>query len=1587
MSVAVTKINNNSVLTFNGLLNILSAEEDSINYEESKKLLNSYSTILSSGAFPYVNTETGLQKIQTGEYRQYTEFIAEKLSLDASKVNDLINHFAKNVQSGNNNDSVSTSIASSSASFLTSEKNLLSYFLTMVMQQQAMYFQVSLEVLNSQKALLHPLKNKITSNGHSIIDKLIDDISYIEVTKLKLDIQSKTEYTFTNPDIFISNSLDNILIDMLNYFVHILLKSEKGFMTSSITKWFALLGKTKSFSSFLADSSDDRKATVEALSTLITLLFLDLESNFGSTDNDSLFISDPNNLIEITDIVMTSSFNPIIMYAWSIILHRQHVLLLANPGNKSAIEYQRKLVEGGMKNIEVTYLFLVDEALKMDVCHALVKNNDLISYDPLFPSILGCFVNAFIGYVEPTHEIITTIASIMRKSSNKVIEKFFGNPFTEELLILLKAKMPLTLNSYLEIISINSNLAVEELRSLPSYMCEVNSSTFNQVYEINDQQPELIKLTADIEVDLPFEDNKNASLLVKRGSNAQIVSTKGGKHLVLFIYEYNGWSLLGRILKTLTSRISSDRPDMRITRNTILKNLSYILEDLDPKLVNLIFKAMDTFVGDEDTISLVFRICDQALLLSDPELLCECFKLFDILCHNGYAYRIWSYIYKSDVFSFKITGGLAYDTLEKAEIPSESYCFTRALLKLGNTLVGLSLLDDESINRHLKAQVVNYYTDFSIKILENFTSWKYSDEAEKIEIGNLAVSFFNYIIDLEIELPSKSRQKLLSVFEYSTKKIVDHFLISELNDTRTVKPVLDTINLLSQATHQYSKTGKLGKKFNIWVSCSFKIVTSLVRLRSSIRNDVPSNLEKALFSDLSNIVNAYTVDFVHKVPIINTLSALVKGKWNESQPSMLAHMNSEMANVLLNTVYEDILSEESPVELKVSLFKFIEAVMQNNQKGLSLFMISGTSILNGKLSMVLGDRSLLQLLKAELCKIGNYGSEYTYYMLSAISACISVWMSVSDDSNDLQFIETLIKLIEKQSEKDQETMSLMETENLAKAVEITSLYLFVSNGKNKSCEEKIFNLLNSSTFIKILPLKFRLKANDNTLTKSLKLRIEKMFSGKVSLSDLQRSAPLSLTENIYDESLLTTVAKHKTDELEKLLIDLRAQTIASKLTQARINLVKALGGLITCYFNVNAPGIPTEYSHFAASLLKINYEESGLCVVSEDVYKGRIQLTFLILLTLSNSKKPIEESTVSSILAFSLRLLESKEINLTQGLVSENVEYYKPILRILLITLGMIDSPEFLSQSSTVLVDIFKNIICKSISILFNNIRNYALSVPNSQFIDNQLLMKQVDDIMIFLSLTRVFLKLKFSDRLDSNFAKILIDSGAYRAVAQMFTSSHLIKMNNEEIFIDFSVYFLSEFIQRKSIAERLVQNGIFHLLTESPVALIIQKGQVSPYSSKPIISRLHRLWVKNLLPIVLTLAAHFGEKVQFMICKFALAYKKQFQYTIHSWLEKDSFVGITIIEETEQLIVLAKILNSLECYNYVSVELGKDIETVALVPGLDTLQERKNFVNALNYLLTHPKYLSLKVRTIDGKTTLEELTEALKSLKDSLLE
>lgn len=1602
--------------------------------------------------------------------------------------------------------------------------------------------------LKSCIEFMERLQNDINSNFESSL--LIPLTSSSSSTSLSLTTTSNSSKDTPLPNIILNliiSEYSTFLLDILHLLSYLILKNPNHLDTSLISNWFDLmvsLNFCSKLSRFFPDSKT-KLHTIESLSSLISILVLNLDDNlldFSDYDttilNSRSLTNDGKTLRLITDDLLSLSnpnstnlsvTNSMVFYAWSILLHRKHVLLSdLDPSNPVCTKFLQDF-DGDLNDLRNLYELCALTASNFGIVPSLKICHDVLSYDEIYTAISGSFVINFIPYVVMNDNIAKALNEILTDCPTSILKRYFENPATDEILTVVRAKLPISLKTFIRLVSINSNLAVEEFKEFQSYMEILKEDEFYFKYKIDDEIPELIKLVEDLDISPPYESNNELSLLLKKGTKGQIIGSTGisdenetiisntnivtnkadetnmdisnirnntvnfstsrpqfnkntsasslssikksndslgnnfaslkkgatnenkidptkskdlsdSQLIVVFLYKYNGWALLGRILKNLSKSFDAKDGDKMELAVEIIRLLNTIVSNIDIETVSEIFKVMSIYVEDyTDVLEVIFRILEQSTHARSTDMIKECLDFLSSLSGTKLSFRVWSYLYQSSLIGFKVDSSTSVNTiLGSVEIVDGNFDFTISLLKLTDNLINNSLTLEETVSSKLMSEVLDKLTSQIIHIFENFLHWRFVNDYERYQIGSYSVNIFNkFLIYLYgIDSSNLPENKVTKVFKASVDRITATFLIPDVNDCRSTKPIIYLIEKLSSpAINVINQCGfytndLTGYWYEKWCSIAFEFASTLISIRPHYQATIPSVFEMKLFSLTPNLVQIYSNNFNMSRPILRLLTCLINGSWESEPPSLLTHLGRHHTDMLLSSMSTDLSNYLVSYDVKIALYDFFASTMQKNQEGLSIRFITGKDIkewiLEDKLkyktnkllkstteqnSTEINRFSLLKILKQNISLIPYYPNSVNLHLVDAIALAFNSWTTAKEEDNDQEFIEKLVSQMlnfpvlpasNSNYDDDMDVYKYIdycyELNLISKIAEILSFYLFVS--QNKKCTEMIFNVLRSKEFVESLTSKFRIFGYNYSLHRNLETKFKERFQS-LSLSNFKRAPYFRKnrygTNATYRLPLMDTLFESCMDDWPAIREEVVVASVNLQFVSAQISTAKSLGALITSYCKTSEGPIDTKYIQLSAELLTINDEEGIQDSMFEDIFHERIELAFLICFSFSKtSKSKINDKLLFSLFSSVSQLLSSTSISFTSKLlVRDETMYYRPLLRIVLLCLKAIkDDSLLLVEYSATFVDLFDYVISIPIRIIFSSIHNEVISNPNQEFDSSSLIAKQIDDISLILTISKEFLRLKFPNDIGKMISNSLSNNGTLKVIINIYTCSHLIKYNNEKIFAEMSLLFIYEFVSVKAIAEELIISGLFPALIESPTSILIRKGGIVPIPSN---LKLHNLWSNGLLSIVLTLIGNFGEKILPEVCLFVTSFQRQFLTTIHYWLESNTPISTASIQETGQIILLAKTLHSMGGYDYM-LRTNPSVESITLIPGLDTKGERLAFLQALNYLISHPRYLSLRVIPIsieqqnllesDQKSNFtDNLLEEIKQLKQLLLD
>lgn len=1340
--------------------------------------------------------------------------------------------------------------------------------------------------------------------------------------------------------------------------------------------WFKLMRDTN-YSVALGPyvSYHEAFSILQGLFTVLTIQYLNLNNSFDSVNEtlSSSYMADVQVFKYVNDaIANTANNNSVVLYSWSIILLRKFYFLQEYPELPNSEKF---LSQFNLSQLEHTINLVNQKCDNLNVFSSLKKLNELLKFDKLYSAILSTLIIASLPLITLTSEVTSCILSVIGNCPNNVIESFFENNATQNAIIIARTKFPLILSPYIQVASINGNFALHEFNDLKSYIQVFKKEEFNNMYQIDDQNTELVKTTKFIDVYPPFEANKKLSMVLSLGTKAKILpSANPDEVLVTFLYNYNGWAFLGRVLQNVSKIFNnSDSETMELVIN-ILNLLNNVVIDNGVDDSKMVLEAMSAYTDDSDILEVILRLLEQGLHLRNVKLLVSVVNLLTNLM-PFLSYRIWPYLSKSALFAQNGKEGLAAVIFGSIEMVNGDYNFTVSLIKLAEALIQNCLSLDQDYPEKSKSVIMLRFVGHLVDLFETFLYCRYNEQCQKLEIGVLLLDTFSTILasvyGIDEGVPANT--KVTKVFADAASRILDSFLISDEDSPRAARLIITMIENLSQDLDLYELTDSSSFWYDNWIHCALSFSRLIITIRTS-EHLKPLAFEKSLFTKTPDLVLSYSRFESVRKDILDLLTALTSGDWPDgTAPSLLSHLGSENAQVLLHSLAADLDNSFDDYKMKISLYDFICAVMEGKQEGLAVLFITGRDVFGDYTSKddteATKKLSLLQILKKNIRDMRYYPNSVSIHLVDAIALACNSWTTAKESEHDDEFIQTLIgrvklQILDPPDSSESFISRCYELKLVSKIAEILALYLFTA--RSEKTRDKIVGFVNSDEFNDLAKTKFTITNYQPSLDSNLKITFENAFP-KFKLSQftsgLTKRNRFGIT-SVYNLALMDSLFKNELDWQQ-----IREQVIASSINLQYLNSqlasAKSFGALITSFCRKYDAPLHSRVLDFVNYLLKVNINEGVPTESFQSIYTERVELAFYLIYTYFSRTKSldIDDKKILEIVKNASTLLSSSSMNFFTNL-AESRGCYKPLLKLIYCSLKLIrDASLVLAEYLSLFRDLFNAIVIKGTQILLIEVQNDVYLARTRKNFKSPKMNDRIDDLMIILSVLKVFVGAQFGSILHEEIALSIKENGTINSLLNLYSFAHSIEVNDEFIFARLSLMYLLELMSVNIIAEKVIASGLFLVLLESPISRPIRTGGVSISHGM----HYHRLWTNGILPIIITSLFKLGASVVPEVCVVLQLFGKQTQYCIESWSRDSSSskVSTALVAETSQILLIYDLLKSMDINEYLkSIEnvVIDDTIDMRIFPGLESESRREDFVDCIENLLKHPKFLSSRI-------------------------
>lgn len=1124
--------------------------------------------------------------------------------------------------------------------------------------------------------------------------------------------------------------------------------------------------------------------------------------------------------------------------------------------------------------------------------------------------------------------------------------------------------------------------------------------------------------------------------------------------IVIFLLNYNGWSFIGRILQNLSysldtsieyENFSDDSSDESNIENMLISLIDLVTtvisaDSVEQEASNTILKKLSNNTEkNENVIDIVFKIYEAALNKRNYPVLVTCSKFLNALMIN-HSDLVWSYLSRSTLFDKFGKTGLINIILGTLELESGNFEFTLNLSVLVNLLLDDAIdINSPITSLKLKKEILNNFVVHFIHIFESCHTWRFNDINQRSQLFLNLIKFFDNILltvhsfegagnvitkAKQGSIPSndvKNFDNVIAILSDSSSSILKAFLCTTA-DAYSANALVEILILTNTANMTLLTFNTFSDNYTELLNTAFKFTNNLIAIRDLLKLS-PSVLEKKIFSNAIKLVEIFTELPFLKENVIDLFLYVVSFSWNDEYPFLLSYLGEKFANKLLQAILSDLRSPLKDYELLNKIFIFIKCSIQSKQDGLAILFLTGKVASKSIAEMENADQdqkkvtaakdanfitndSVLYALKEKVLEMDKLPEMVICSLLDAIAAAFKSWIHTQMVKNDSGFINALMKKfnafvsdqVKMQDINDNYSDITYKCRSISTIVEIFALYLYMIPDPQSS----IYKMLNEPNLYSKLKPFFEFDNADLILqaevVNNFNTTYPKFLLDNFKSVDLSPSETFSQFIN-FDISLMNKMFHNDVhwvgdSTISGLKNDIEKFQLQSRFHYYQISAAKSWGALLTTFVHMYKQPLSDEYINIATNLLKSNIaNKSNSLPLSQE----KIELVFYILYSFQKTNKVIPQNTLIELFKMLLQIFKSSQIDYVSNIVTNtNSSSYRSIIRSAIIILSLVqsDKEDFMAKASDEIFEFFELSFCKGIYSIFSNI---LITLTNNRSnIDVLTFEKSVQDLFLLLSLFNKIKELNPSEKFYSILASSIYEVGTIRVLLNIYSNAHLIKIDDEPLIGHLSLSFITELCTVPVIAQKLINNGLFVVLIESPLSVILQNESVRPEN----FPKLHNIWTNDLLAIVLLLLSNFGKKILPEVCLFISTFKNQFKNCILSWSDNKLTISNALIRETSQMIMLQSMLEKLNYKNYLKdnrIRTQAD-DYIELLYGLDDELDRKQLSITLNKLLTHPKYLNSRIIAITTEeqillkddstraTFVQQINRDIKALQQSLI-
>ena len=340
----------------------------------------------------------------------------------------------------------------------------------------------------------------------------------------------------------------------------------------------------------------------------------------------------------------------------------------------------------------------------------------------------------------------------------------------------------------------------------------------------------------------------------------------------------------------------------------------------------------------------------------------------------------------------------------------------------------------------------------------------------------------------------------------------------------------------------------------------------------------------------------------------------------------------------------------------------------------------------------------------------------------------------------------------------------------------------------------------------------------------------------------------------------------------------------------------------------------TQNSELFKSLLKVvetclaaNSEVGQLpAPITNIIHADRADFAFVILRKLSQvPTRPDTGTLYQGVLkaAWKAILSEKQEFHKAFS-TGEDIAYYRSLLRIVYMSL-------LAQQSSTeaVPVQVCYVILDMLDLVVTQGFRDLAQAAQAQPEVTNP------EDLALITAILQASLRIKGIETIHSGLGMHVGEQNTIRTATTLYSWAEQIGTTengfNDPVYGELAVLFLLELSYIPLLAEQLAVERVLDLLLTSNLSRKISSVMTAGLNNPLQYPRLHNIWSRGLLPILINLLSAIGPRIGPDVVQFLGYFGRQIESLVDSWKQRGSAITLPGVRETSTLVGILEILRS----------------------------------------------------------------------------